>query len=123
MAIYNEPAQWAANPMRFTDANQSTHFIGAYPRQRIYVRCLVVHGGSAVGEMTILDQFGDIIPINGSIYDQSIKSRRDPFQLFFDPSLAVDPKIIDVEVNSYVYGITIEEMPADAEVEVFHGAP
>ena len=90
-----------------------------YPGQKIYIRTLVIFGGSSDGNLMLLDTDGALREEAGTRHGAEPQNQKDP-RIVAQGEVASDSRT-EVVVNAYVRGLFLDDVPAGGKVEVHHG--
>ncbi len=105
----------SANPFVFSVKGDSSHTIN--PGQKFYISRLVIFGGDADGNMTLL---------TGDGTTSFLDARGREVNAGFDPHIIAEGEVAaqtrtEVILNRRVRGIYLDDLPDGGKVEVYHG--
>ena len=109
----------ADNPWSFQAQGETT--LDEYPNLPVFIKRLHIYGGSATGNLMILDHEGHTLREGGGRHVAETVNLRDP-QIVHNSSITNDSFTV-MEINQYVNGLFVDDIPPGARVDVFHGAP
>ncbi len=106
------------NPWILDAIGDSSHDV--FPNQKIFIKTLVIFGGPNDGNLMLLDHDGVLRDGVGSRHHAEPQNQVDP-RVVAEGEVAADSRT-EVAMNTRVRGLFLDDLPAGAKVEVYHGS-